>query len=341
MFKSNFSSSQIYETLYSKLKERQKDLAIKNRRLPYSGVSIYLYTFENYKISENYIKYRSILALSKSINISRETIKIYLDTFVPFKNYLFFTEEADIVLKEGFGPVRNKNINFLISENKKELNLNATLPKKVFIYSVSSDDQSYDKLLPDVENLESKVYKYSLLYDTETSVSIASENKIVNGLSFDSKEAASRFLKTSFRMISNHIDKWKAGGINGYYLFSKELSNSALASKAAGQEEKEKLIKFSNLKKISNIKVWVYFANKSPDKSLYNSFRSLKQAADHLNTDYRSILRFLDTKKATLKNGNLFLFFSKKLTLDEIKNLELKRIKTEIFLCKRCESIKN
>jgi hypothetical protein len=32
-------------------------------------------------------------------------------------------------------------------------------------------------------------------------------------------------------------------------------------------------------------------------------------AADHFNVDYRSILRHLDTNKATIRNDKLVLFF--------------------------------
>ena len=46
---------------------------------------------------------------------------------------------------------------------------------------------------------------------------------------FKSFEEAARFLNLGSRIsitISNQIEKWiKGGGINGYYLFSKELNN--------------------------------------------------------------------------------------------------------------------
>jgi len=122
---------------------------------------------------------------------------------------------------------------------------------------------------------------------------------IVSPLRFDSKEACAKFLNVQFRTITNHIDKWVKGGINGYYLFSKELNNI----------EKEKLIEVSNMRKTNNCEVWVYDANNL--KSIYASFNSMQKAADHFNVDFRSILRHLDTNKATIKNGKLF--FSKKL----------------------------
>jgi hypothetical protein len=55
----------------------------------------------------------------------------------------------------------------------------------------------------------------------------------------------------------------------------------------------------------------------------------LQKAADYFNVNYRSILRHLDTKKITIKNGKLVLFFSNKLSLEEIKKIKVKSIKNE------------
>lgn len=110
LFKSNFTESQIYETLYSKLKAKQDNLTFNN-------------TYFNNKINPKFIKYDSINTLSKEIKIARETIKIYLNTHVPYNNNLFFTEVInDFNLK-----------NSLINESKKELelDLNKKVPKKV------------------------------------------------------------------------------------------------------------------------------------------------------------------------------------------------------------------
>ena len=49
----------------------------------------------------------------------------------------------------------------------------------------------------------------------------------------------------------------------------------------------------------------------------------MQKAADHFNIDYRSILNHLDTNKATLKNDKLVLFYSKKLTLEDIKSIKV------------------
>jgi hypothetical protein len=263
VFKSNFSDSQISETLYSKLKTKQKNLKYENK---YIGISVFVYSYNNDKISNNYIKYNSINTLSKEINVARETIKLYLNANVPYKNHLFYNEAI-----YDFDLTNN-----LVCKAKKGLDLNRTVPKKILVYSVSAEM-----------------------------------------LKFDSKEAAARFLNVKAITITNHVDKWIKGGINGYYLFSRELNDI----------EKDKLIELSNSRKTNNCEVWVYEANNL--ESIYGTFNSMQKAADHFNIDYRSVLRHLDTNKATLKKDKLVLFYSKKLTLEHIKNIKVAKIKNE------------
>jgi NUMOD1 domain len=118
VFKSNFSESQIYETLYSKLKAKQGNLNFKNK---YIGILIYLYNYNNNLISSHFIKYDSINTLSRNINVGRDTIKKYLNTHVPYNNNLYYT----YVLNDF------NLINGLISEAKKELVLQPTKSTKV------------------------------------------------------------------------------------------------------------------------------------------------------------------------------------------------------------------
>jgi hypothetical protein len=55
----------------------------------------------------------------------------------------------------------------------------------------------------------------------------------------------------------------------------------------------------------------------------------MQKAAEHFNVDYRSILRHLDTNKSTIKNEKLVLFFSRKLTLEDIQNIKVENIQNE------------
>lgn len=45
----------------------------------------------------------------------------------------------------------------------------------------------------------------------------------------------------------------------------------------------------------------------------------MQKTAQYFKVDYRTILRDLDTKLATIKDGKLVLFFSNKLTEEENK----------------------
>jgi hypothetical protein len=117
VFKSNFSDSQIYETLYSRLKAKQGNLEFKNK---HGGIPIYVYNSKNL-INTNFLKYNSINTLSKNINVARETIKKYLNTHVSYNNCLFYT-----YIINDFNL-----INGLINEAKKELILNPNKSEKV------------------------------------------------------------------------------------------------------------------------------------------------------------------------------------------------------------------
>ena len=121
------------------------------------------------------------------------------------------------------------------------------------------------------------------------------------------------FLNVAARTITNHINKWIKGGINGSYLFSKELNKI----------DKEKLIEVFSLRKTNNCAIWVYDANNL--QLFYGTFNSMQKAADHFNIDYRSILKHLDTNK--LKNDKLVLFYSKKLILEDFKDIKIEKIK--------------
>ena len=85
VFKSKFSESQIYDNLYSQLK--QENLELENK---FKGINIYVYTYEDEEISKNFLKFDSINNASKDIKITRGQIKTYLNINVPFKKNLFF-----------------------------------------------------------------------------------------------------------------------------------------------------------------------------------------------------------------------------------------------------------
>lgn len=66
-----------------------------------------------------------------------------------------------------------------------------------------------------------------------------------------SKGAVAKLLNVQDRIITNHIDKWIKGGINGHYIFSSELDTIELG----------KLLEISALRKFNNNRVWAYNAS--------------------------------------------------------------------------------
>lgn len=80
----------------------------------------------------------------------------------------------------------------------------------------------------------------------------------------------------------------------------------------------------SSLRKTRNVEIWAYDANNL--ELVIGTFQSMKKAADHFKVTYFTILRHLDTNKATIKDNKKVLFFSKKLTLEEINNIKVKNI---------------
>jgi hypothetical protein len=87
-FSSSFSETQIYETLTKKL------LNLKNNTVIYeNGQSkeVYVYNILKDHIDSNYYKYKSIIETSKSQKISRGTTSLYMDTNIPFKGKLYYS----------------------------------------------------------------------------------------------------------------------------------------------------------------------------------------------------------------------------------------------------------
>ena len=75
----------------------------------------------NNKISTNYLSFNSMSALSKEFGIARDTISVYLNTYVPYKNFLFLTNKIEYFYLAGK----------LISDAVQGLNLNHSIAKKI------------------------------------------------------------------------------------------------------------------------------------------------------------------------------------------------------------------
>lgn len=119
IFKSNLNDTQTYDSLYEILKLKQIQSNFENK---YKGISIYIYECVNGQLSApSNNRFSSINELSKYLGVTRETISVYLNTYVPFRNYLILTNEI-----ESFEIVEK-----LISDAIQGLELNRNLAKKV------------------------------------------------------------------------------------------------------------------------------------------------------------------------------------------------------------------
>jgi transposase-like protein len=151
IFISNMSETQTYDSLWAEhlsilrtyfvvlrstsyrqaaaeiLKLRQSELNLDNK---FEGVSIYLYSYINGKLSPNIIhKFTSINKLSQYLGVSRETISIYLNTHVPYRGNLFLTNLVeDIEMSEK-----------LISDITQGLELDRNIAKKVWVYFIEAN----------------------------------------------------------------------------------------------------------------------------------------------------------------------------------------------------------
>lgn len=77
------SDTQTYDSLYDILKLRQLEPDYDNK---YQGIYIYLYGYAGVagKLDTNYKTFNSINELSYYLGVARETLSLYLNTYVPF-----------------------------------------------------------------------------------------------------------------------------------------------------------------------------------------------------------------------------------------------------------------
>ena len=126
-FISNFSESIIFQTLRSILKNKQAKLnnESSNSINRNAGIPIFVYKYNNNKIEENYSTYESMTLASQSTGIARSTIRVYLDTSVPSKGFLFYSKPIT-----DFALVVDQ-----VKEAIVNLNIDSNIPKKVWVYA--------------------------------------------------------------------------------------------------------------------------------------------------------------------------------------------------------------
>jgi len=249
-FSSSFSETQIYETLTNKLSNLKKNSV---SHVNGKSKEVYVYNLLKDHINSNYSIYKSIMVTSQGQKIARGTISLYMDTNIPFKGKLYYSNPI-LNLKEIFDLVKNIS---------NELKLNSNIAKKVWAYdartlelikqspfdsksqaskvlNISRDIISYfmdtkkaegikgtyffsnklnkeeiQKLLNNVNSLKLGNKKKVWIYDAETL-------KLVNNMPYASLKLAAEYLKVDYRTITRHLDT-KISTSKKVYLFSKQL----------------------------------------------------------------------------------------------------------------------
>ena len=116
---------------YSSQASTKEDESESNFENKYLGIKIYLYEYNSYtkKLSTFYKDFNRINELSNYLGIARETLNIYLNTYVPYKNNLFLTDKI-----ESIELVEN-----LVNGATLGLELDRTIAKKIWMYYLEKD----------------------------------------------------------------------------------------------------------------------------------------------------------------------------------------------------------
>lgn len=110
------------------LKLRQLQSNFENK---YQGINIYLYEHINstQKLNASYKTFTSINELAIYLGIARETINVYLNTYVPYKNNLFLTDKIESL----------ELVEKLVSDAILGLDLDRIIAKNVWMYYLDKE----------------------------------------------------------------------------------------------------------------------------------------------------------------------------------------------------------
>jgi NADH dehydrogenase/NUMOD1 domain/GIY-YIG catalytic domain len=135
--------------------------------------------------------------------------------------------------------------------------------------------------------------------------------ELLSGSPFASKFKASKALGIPKATLNLVIDKGRTAGSKAIYVYSRPLNTEEIQALIAKVGDVQLGIK---------IPVYAYEAN---TLELVNNapFDSLSDAANYFGVDYRTIVRHLNTNKATRRGGILVYFFKKKLDRNLNKQL--------------------
>jgi len=165
-------------------------------------------------------------------------------------------------------------------------------------------------------NLDSNIAKQVWAYD-------AKSLDPLKGSPYASKTQASAYIGISRSVITYFIDRWKAEGIKGTYIFSRPLL----------ELEINKLQGLSETVKLGNKQVIFAYDAKTLELINNSPFASIQLAAMYFKVNYRTISRHLDTKLATRQDKKNIYFFSKDISSDFRMQLIKNQAKATYSLC--------
>ena len=129
-FSSSFSESAIYESLTSKLTTLKLNLATNEVRTSQAKITkgkaipVYVYIIYEKYIDENYIKYDSITKASCNEKLATNTLSMFIDTNVEFRNKLYYSN-----------VITNLDLVFsIVKALSSKLNIDSNKAKQVWAY---------------------------------------------------------------------------------------------------------------------------------------------------------------------------------------------------------------
>ena len=323
-FSSSFSESTIYTSLTDKLMSL-KSVTLPIEKKSNQPLSVFVYSLDDNSLNPNYVKYNSMADVVRNEGISYNTLLLFRDTNVPFRNKLYLTKSI-IDLESTFNKIKDilKEVKIYdntaqtvwaynaqtlklikgspfssktlasselgISRNVINYFIDTAKPEGVkgtYLYSKQLDNKDLQNLLNISESISLGNKLKVWAYEAETF-------KLINNEPFSSLSAAAKYFNINYRTISRHMDTKVSTYQNNLfiYLFSKEVS---LDLKAQLLKDTSKA-KFSSY---SRIEIWAYKKDEDGKINLLPNqpFKTIREAVRILHMHNTVIKKYIDTNK--------------------------------------------
>lgn len=320
-FSSSFSESAIYANLTDKL------MSLKSVTLPLERnnqpVSVFVYCIDENSINPKYVKYNSMAEVIKKEEISYNTLLLFRDTNVPFRNKLYLTRPI-IDFESTFNKIKDnlKEVKWYdntaqtvwayhaqtlklvkgspfssktlasrelgISRNVINYFIGTAKPEGVkgtYLFSRPLEDKEIEKFLMTSESISLGNKLEVWAYESKTL-------NLINNKPFSSISAAAKYFCVDYRTISRHLDTKVVTYKQNFsvYLFKKEISLDLKA---------ELLKSTSKLSSYARVEIWVYRRDQYGKMNLLPNqpFKTKREALRILHMHNTVINKYIDTNK--------------------------------------------